>query len=67
MAKYGQKWVYLAKNEKSEENGPPLKFDFTCSRVSQKFLGAQGGEILTLSLKSPKPGGFDTPPLIQYD
>ena len=57
----------MAKNQKSEENRPPLKFDFTFLRVSQKFWGAQGAEILTLSLKSPKPGGFDTPPLIQYD
>ena len=34
----GQKWGFKAITDKSEENGLCLKFNFTSSRVSQKFL-----------------------------
>ena len=39
LSKNGKKWHFRAITDKSEENGLCLKFDFTLSRVSQKFCG----------------------------
>ena len=39
MLFFGQKWRFKAIMAKSEENGLGLKFNFTSSWVSQKFVG----------------------------
>ena len=52
LPKNGQKWVFKAKINISEESGPHVIFDFTFFYGPVYYFRGSWADILTLSLKS---------------